>query len=123
MNLVRQFIGQPDVRYSLSLSRALAVVCALVFALFFNNTTYAEDSYVQDSNEADKTANPSIPHAGKKAHEHYLQYRGSAEHKAFAIAPGGAWYWLTEAVSEEQAELQAIKNCQESTEQNVCCMR
>lgn len=64
--------------------------------------------------QADSNA---IPHAGKKASEHFLQYQHSAEHKAFAIAPGGAWAWVTEAVSEDQAEEQAIKSCQKNTQQ------
>jgi thiol-disulfide isomerase/thioredoxin len=61
--------------------------------------------------------NVEIPHMGKKAHEHFLQYQHSSEHKAFAIAPGGAWSWLTEAVSEEQARKQAIQDCEKHTQQ------
>jgi thiol-disulfide isomerase/thioredoxin len=58
-----------------------------------------------------------IPHAGERAKEQFQQYQYSSKHKAFAIAPGGAWYWLTELESEEQAETQVLQNCQESTQQ------
>lgn len=58
-----------------------------------------------------------IPHVGEKAREQFRQYQYAAEHKAFAIAPGGAWYWLTELDSEAQAETQVLKNCQANTQQ------
>lgn len=58
-----------------------------------------------------------IPQLGKKANEHYQQYRLSAGHKAFAIAPGGAWFWVTEVITEAQAEKQALQGCQENTQQ------
>jgi thiol-disulfide isomerase/thioredoxin len=76
---------------------------ALVFVVAMPVIAQAEDS--------------KIPHAGDKANEHFLQYQYSAEHKAFAIAPGGVWSWLTEAISEEQAKKQALESCQENTQQ------
>ena len=59
----------------------------------------------------------NIPHVSNKAKESFLQYQYASDHKAFAIAPGGAWYWVTEAVSEEQAEQQVLENCQANTQQ------
>lgn len=59
----------------------------------------------------------SIPHVSKRAQQQFQQYLHSSEHKAFAIAPGGAWSWLTEVESEEQAEIQTLQNCQENTQQ------
>ena len=61
--------------------------------------------------------NNVIPHGGEKAQAHFTQYQYSVGHKAFAIAPGGAWSWLAEARSEAQAEQQAIKNCPQNTQQ------
>lgn len=61
--------------------------------------------------------NNSIPHVGKRAQQQFQQYRHSSQHKAFAIAPGGAWSWLTEVESEEQAEIQTLQNCRENTQQ------
>ena len=85
------------------LSRAFAVAMALVLIAAIPAAVQAEST--------------KIPHASNKANEHFQQYLYSAEHKAFAIAPGGVWSWLTEAVSEEQAEKQALQDCQEYTQQ------
>lgn len=65
----------------------------------------------------EKSDSSNIPHVSNKAKESFLQYQYAGEHKAFAIAPGGAWYWLTEAVSEEQAEKQSLEKCQKNTQQ------
>jgi len=85
------------------LSRAFAVAMALVLIAAIPAVVQAEST--------------KIPHASNKTNEHFQQYLYSAEHKAFAIAPGGVWSWLTEAVSEEQAEKQALQDCQEYTQQ------
>ena len=58
-----------------------------------------------------------IPHVNDKAHENFLQYQHAGKHRAFAIAPGGAWAWETDAVSEDQAKRQALKSCQAYTDQ------
>lgn len=86
------------------LSRAFALAMALVFVVTLPTIVRADET-------------SEIPHANKRANEDFQQYQYSAEHKAFAIAPGGAWSWLTEAVSEEQAEKQVLQNCQENTQQ------
>ncbi|MCK4707988.1 MAG: TlpA family protein disulfide reductase [Gammaproteobacteria bacterium] len=85
------------------LSRAFATAMVLVFATAMPVLVQAENS--------------KIPHAGTRANEHFQQYQYLSKHKAFAIAPGGAWFWLTEAVSEEQAEQQALQGCQKNTRQ------
>ena len=59
----------------------------------------------------------AIPHVSDKAKESFQQYQYSAGHKAYAIAPGGAWYWLSELESEAQAKKQVLKGCQENTQQ------
>lgn len=59
----------------------------------------------------------AIPHVGERAKEHFKQYQHSPGHKAFAIAPGGAWYWLNELESETQAERETLQNCQQNTQQ------
>ncbi len=82
-------------------TRAFASAMALVFA--------AMPVLVQADNK--------IPHASEKANEHFQQYQYSAGHKAFAIAPGGAWFWLTEVETEAQAKKQALEGCQKNTQQ------
>ena len=58
-----------------------------------------------------------IPHVGAKAQEHYQAYRYAADHRAFAIAPGGAWAWQSGLPSAEAARDAALIACQEHTEQ------
>lgn len=85
------------------------VSAALITLLLLSYTSIAFTFEQTDSN--------ALPHVGEKAREGFLQYQHSAGHKAFAIAPGGAWYWVTETTSEDQAEEQALQNCQSQTQQ------
>lgn len=59
-----------------------------------------------------------IPHVGKKAqqsfHNSYLFADG---HKAFAIAPGGAWFWRSDLDSAEEATRITLAGCQKHTRQ------
>ena len=59
----------------------------------------------------------AIPHVDAKARENFLAYRKAANHKAFAIAPGGAWGWEAELPSPEAADARALHNCQVTTRQ------
>ena len=59
----------------------------------------------------------AIPHVDAKARENFLAYRKAANHKAFAIAPGGAWGWEAELPSPEAADARALRNCQVTTRQ------
>lgn len=93
--------------WSPGLSRAFAVLTVLFVALMHATA-------VQASGLGDGSA---IPHVGEKAREHFQQYQYAAGHKAFAIAPGGAWYWLNELESEAQAEKQTLEKCQSHTQQ------
>lgn len=79
----------------------------LIFFVLSSDTFSAEE----------KKESEKIPHVSKKARENYVLYKYAGEHKAFAIAPGGAWYWLNEVVSEEQAEIQTLEKCQANTQQ------
>lgn len=57
---------------------------------------------------------PSLPPAGKLA---FQEYAKAETHRAFAIAPGGAWGWDAGADSPDQAEDKAISACQSRTRQ------
>lgn len=89
------------------LSRAFVVM----FVLF---VVFAHAISVQAVELSDADA---IPHVSEKAREQFKQYRYASGHKAFAIAPGGAWYWLTELESETQAKQQTLAKCQSHTQQ------
>jgi thiol-disulfide isomerase/thioredoxin len=63
---------------------------------------------------AEMSAPPQVPAAGR---EDFASYLASPEHKAFAIAPGGAWAWVSGEASPESAGQAAIARCAEQTEQ------
>lgn len=80
----------------------------LGFSLLSPTLTSAADLY-------DATA---IPHISKKARDSYYQlFLNSAPHRAFAIAPGGAWAWVADKVSQEAATQEALQSCTQQTEQ------
>lgn len=56
-----------------------------------------------------------IPHVGKKARDEYLSYKISGTHRAYAIAPGGAWGWITNQRSEQEASREALSSCEQHT--------
>lgn len=57
---------------------------------------------------------PGLPPAGIEA---YQDYARAVQHKAFAIAPGGAWGWHAAADSPDIAEERAIEACRSGTRQ------
>jgi thiol-disulfide isomerase/thioredoxin len=59
----------------------------------------------------------AVPHLDARGRTAYRQFLASAPHRAFAIAPGGAWGWAAEAESPELAERQALEGCQANTRQ------
>lgn len=59
----------------------------------------------------------AIPHVSKRAKENFLSYIHAKPHKAFAIAPGGAWAWYAGAANANEAESRALASCQENTRQ------
>lgn len=57
---------------------------------------------------------PGLPPAGQAA---YREFHRAPTHRAFAIAPGGAWGWQSGADSSDQAEERSIEACQANTRQ------
>lgn len=65
--------------------------------------------------------NDPIPHVGRKAQDSFqFDYRYATDHKAFAIAPGGAWSWVAAKPSPEAARKSALAACARYTRQQ--CM-
>ncbi len=62
----------------------------------------------------DLLALPGLPTAGQVG---YSEYEMAEAHRAFAIAPGGAWAWRSGLASAEAAERAAVAACAEQTEQ------
>jgi len=62
--------------------------------------------------------NEQIPHVGRKAQDSFqFDYAYAGPHKAFAIAPGGAWSWVAAKPSLQQARQDALAACQNYTQQ------
>lgn len=57
---------------------------------------------------------PGLPPAGQQA---YRDFQQAPDHRAFAIAPGGAWAWQAAADSTDLAEETALNDCQVQTRQ------
>lgn len=60
-------------------------------------------------------ANP--PHLGEDGLAGYREFLESGGHRAFAIAPGGAWAWVSDMPDPEVAESEAIRTCSGFTDQ------
>ncbi len=53
-----------------------------------------------------------IPHVSRKAQDSFqFDYQYADQHKAFAIAPGGAWSWVSGKESTDQAKQAAMAAC------------
>ncbi|MDH5394083.1 MAG: redoxin domain-containing protein [Gammaproteobacteria bacterium] len=63
----------------------------------------------------------SIPHVSEKASGSFkYDYLYANAHRAFAIAPGGAWSWVADKPTEAAAKKAALTSCQQYTQQK--CM-
>ncbi len=60
----------------------------------------------------------AVPHLDSAGREGYRDFLIFDKHRAFAIAPGGAWSWKGGETSAESAEQGALKTCRENTDQN-----
>ncbi len=58
-----------------------------------------------------------LPHVGEAGQSEYGLYVQAASHRAFAIAPGGAWGWVSAQDSEQAARVKALAGCQSQTRQ------
>jgi thiol-disulfide isomerase/thioredoxin len=57
------------------------------------------------------------PHLGPPGQDEYREFLEAPDHRAFAIAPGGAWAWVSAEPSAKEAEEKALAICQGQTEQ------
>ncbi|HEX9625768.1 MAG TPA: TlpA disulfide reductase family protein [Acidiferrobacterales bacterium] len=58
-----------------------------------------------------------IPHVNERGRAGYAEFLAAETHRAFAIAPGGAWAWRSGLDSGEQAAAAAVAACQEHSAQ------
>lgn len=53
----------------------------------------------------------TVPHLDTRGQAAYRAFLAAPAHRAFAIAPGGAWGWSADAVSPQAALQQALDTC------------
>ena len=59
----------------------------------------------------------AVPHLDGRGRDGYRHFLATLPPRAFAIAPGGAWGYSTEAASPDLAEAEALAHCQAHTTQ------
>jgi len=59
----------------------------------------------------------TIPHIDREGKDAFREYLAGGKHRAFVIAPGGAWAWKGEGVDIDSIVENAILECQQGTEQ------
>ncbi len=59
----------------------------------------------------------AVPHLSNSGREGYQAFLQADRHRAFAIAPGGAWAWKSSEATAEIASEGALQICQQSTAQ------
>ncbi len=57
------------------------------------------------------------PHLDAAGHAAYQDFLRSRHHRAFAIAPGGRWAWVSDLPDPDVAESEAIRACSRYTDQ------
>lgn len=60
----------------------------------------------------------AIPHLAETGRDDYYQFLGSPLHRAFAVAPGGAWAWVSGKASADEAATLALDACRVQQAQN-----
>jgi len=66
---------------------------------------------------ADLKDGTAIPHVGESGLAGYGAFVQAEDHKAFVIAPGGAWAWVSGNATVEGAEAEARAACRQDTRQ------
>ena len=90
-------------------ARAMSLLAAGTVVLAAPAMTIAADLYDTGA----------IPHVGTKARDsYYQQFLNAKSHRAFAIAPGGAWAWTSGKGSAKEAEQTTLAECGKRTRQS-----
>lgn len=59
----------------------------------------------------------AVPHLDSRGKEGFQEFLSAGMHRAFVIAPGGAWAWKGGEITADSAVESAIQVCQRGTEQ------
>lgn len=59
----------------------------------------------------------AVPQLGPRGADSYRDFLAAGQHRAFAIAPGGAWAWRADLPSRDLAERAALDDCRDNATQ------
>ncbi len=59
----------------------------------------------------------AVPHLDSAGQDAYREFLASGKHRAFAIAPGGAWSWKSEEATVQSASDSALQTCRDDSGQ------
>jgi len=59
----------------------------------------------------------TIPHIDQQGKDAFREFLAAGKHRAFVIAPGGAWAWKANETTTESAIDNAVLECQQGSEQ------
>jgi hypothetical protein len=59
----------------------------------------------------------NIPHIDQQGKDAFREFLAAGKHRAFVIAPGGAWAWKANETTAESALENATLECQQGSEQ------
>lgn len=59
----------------------------------------------------------AVPQLGPRGVASYKEFLTSGPHRAFAVAPGGAWAWRSDLPSRDLAERAVLEDCRANTQQ------
>ncbi len=92
-------------------ARAAALACALVVPVIAGAAKAPAP-----------VANLATPRLDADSQAAYAEFRAAQTHKAFAIAPGGAWAWQANQPSREAALAAALQECAVSASQQCAAL-
>ena len=59
----------------------------------------------------------AIPHLDSAGQDAYREFLASRKHRAFAVAPGGAWSWKSGEATVQSASDSALQTCRDDSDQ------
>lgn len=91
------------------LAARAAALCAVILMALASPPLPAAERKADQAN--------AVPHLGERGRKEYRNFLAADNHRAFVIAPGGAWAWRAGASSPEAALAAAREDCLEHSEQ------
>lgn len=94
--------------------KTLRILCSHAFAVTLGCIVVALGGLDVQAGDSDI----AVQHLDEAGLAGYREFLSSGDHRAFAIAPGGAWAWVSEMPDPDVAESEAIRNCASYSDQS-----